>query len=288
MMLTPGRTLDKRTRSNMQMDRASGMQRDILCEDQAINPFPSNSSCTARPIGERVVHKLSILAPFILYRSLYMLDPFVCTPLFLPSAARPHGNEAKNPDFFLARCIFLPSFLPYLLLAGFYPWDRRHPGLSGSSLISQTLQAESTQKKKTRQKIVRKFSAPNIQMSLPKAVSCILFWDTLRYRCCCCCCCFFLLIISASLQPFMLGSFSFFNPFFFLVGNAAFFMLDRKSFVIGFRFERAFFSGFLFFHYCTPFVEYVKLPCDKFFFGFARFFPRKRIVVSIVFHITLL
>lgn len=148
MMLTPGRTLDKRTRSNMQMDRASGMQRDILCEDQAINPFPSNSSCTARPIGERVVHKLSILAPFILYRSLYMLDPFVCTPLFLPSAARPHGNEAKNPDFFLARCIFLPSFLPYLLLAGFYPWDRRHPGLSGSSLISQTLQAESTQKKK--------------------------------------------------------------------------------------------------------------------------------------------
>lgn len=160
-------------------------ERDILCEDQAINPFPSNSSCTARPIGERVVHKLSILAPFILYRSLYMLDPFVCTPLFLPSAARPHGNEAKNPDFFLARCIFLPSFLPYLLLAGFYPWDRRHPGLSGSSLISQTLQAESTIKKKTRQKIVRKFSAPNIQMSLPKAVSCILFWDTLRYRCCC-------------------------------------------------------------------------------------------------------
>lgn len=117
MMLTPGRTLDKRTRSNMQMDRASGMQRDILCEDQAINPFPSNSSCTARPIGERVVHKLSILAPFILYRSLYMLDPFVCTPLFLPSAARPHGNEAKNPDFFLARCIFLPYFLTSCLLA---------------------------------------------------------------------------------------------------------------------------------------------------------------------------
>lgn len=92
-------------------------ERDILCEDQAINPFPSNSSCTARPIGERVVHKLSILAPFILYRSLYMLDPFVCTPLFLPSAARPHGNEAKNPDFFLARCIFLPSFLTSCLLA---------------------------------------------------------------------------------------------------------------------------------------------------------------------------
>lgn len=152
---------------------------EISCARIRPSTLSTSSPCTARPIGERVVHKLSILRP-LSFRSFYMLDPFVCTPLFLPSAARPHGNEAKNPDFFLTRCIFLPSFLTSCLLASILEIAVTQGCLGRpSDLRPCKLSLHTIKKKESRQKIVRKFSARNIQMSFPKAASCILFWDTL-------------------------------------------------------------------------------------------------------------
>lgn len=159
------------------------------------------STGTARPIGERVVHKLSILRP-LSFRSLCAGSFCVHTP-FLAKRSASSWKWGKKSGFFLSS-LYLPSFLPSCLLAGFYPWDRRHPGLSGSSLVSQTLQAESTKKRRGKK------SWENSQRQIFKW-ACrrpwVAYFFGTRYRCCSCC--FFLLIISASLQPFMLGSFVF-------------------------------------------------------------------------------
>lgn len=198
--------------------------------------------------------------------------------LSFASAARPHWNEAKNPDFFLAHCVFLPSFLS----SSFYPWDRRHPGLSGSflSAVDSACRVD-IDKKKLRQKNREKILSAEYSNQLPEGRELhtflghgvlgpdhVIFYVSPHQR--------IIAAFHARLVRFLTHFFR----------NAAFFMLDysKKSFVIGFVFLARVFSSFLFFFFWTPFLEYVKLPCDKFFLAL-RVFPPKKSIASIVYHI---
>lgn len=147
-----------------------------------------------------------------------MLDPFVCTPLFLPSAARPHGNEAKNPDFFLTRCIFLPSFLTSCLLASILEIVVTQGCLGRpSDLRPCKLSLHTIKKKRVEAKNREKILSAKYSNELPEGRELHTFLGHVLRRpdiaVVVVAVVFFLLnavkIISASLQPFMLGSFVF-------------------------------------------------------------------------------
>lgn len=149
---------------------------EISCARIRLSTLSTSSPCTARPIGERVVHKLSILRP-LSFRSLYAGSFCVHTP-FLAKRSASAWKWGKKSGFFL-NSLYLPSFLPSCLLASILEIVVTQGCLGRPSDLRPCKLSLHTIKKEWRQKIVRKFSARNIQMSFPKAASCILFWDTL-------------------------------------------------------------------------------------------------------------